>query len=272
MLTLAPTPIGNIADTSFRTLETFSKADIILCEDTRVSKKLIRLLQERYDLHVKPPRYISLHSHNEHEFIKKLEPSFFDDEVVYVSDAGMPGVSDPGQALVHYCLDHNIAYDVLPGANAALTAFVASGFITTQMLFYGFLPHKGGERSSALQHALYNGFTTVVYEAPHRLKKLLNELVHEAPNRRIFLAKELSKMHQGYFSGTAQTLLETLDDTPKGEWVVVIEAGEVRSATLSERDILSLDLPKKSAAKLIAKLSGESPKACYERLIKNAVE
>jgi 16S rRNA (cytidine1402-2'-O)-methyltransferase len=267
MLTLVPTPIGNIADTSLRTIDVFSQADIILCEDTRVTKKLLMLLSERYNLHVKEPHFISLHSHNEKAFIEKLETSFFDQNIVYASDAGMPGISDPGQALVRFCIEKNIDYDVLPGANAVLTAFVASGFIGTQMLFYGFLPHKGGDRSTALEEALHNGFTTVLYESPHRLMKLLDALCISAPKRKIFLAKELSKKYQHYYHGTAQELTEQLNATIKGEWVVVIEAGEVHRSSISEVDILAFDLPKKVASKLIAKITGENPKACYNRLI-----
>jgi len=267
MLTLVPTPIGNIGDISLRAMEALGGADLFLCEDTRITKKLLHLLEERHGLKTKDARFISLHSHNESRFIDTLDPSIFDQNVVYVSDAGMPGISDPGQMLVRYCIDNGIAYDVLPGANAALTAFVASGFVTTQMLFYGFLPHKGGDRQQALTGALYNGFATVLYEAPHRLDKLLKEVAQEAPQRRMFLAKELSKKFQHYYHGTAAELLEQLKAGIKGEWVVVIEAGEQRSATISESEILALDLPKKAAAKLIAKLTGENPKACYQRLL-----
>ena len=262
-----PTPIGNISDISLRAMEMLSQADILLCEDTRITKKLLNLLQERYQLQRKEQRFISLHSHNEQHFIETLDPSFFDGNVVYASDAGMPGISDPGQQLVRYCIDHDIAYDVLPGANAVLTAFAASGFVETQMLFFGFLPHKGNERSSALQQALHNGFTTILYESPHRLGKLLDELEAEVPDRRLFAAKELTKKFQRYLNGTAGQIKAELGGIFRGEWVVVIEAGEARKSTLGERDILALDLPKKAAAKLIAKVTGESPKACYQRLV-----
>lgn len=268
MLTLVPTPIGNISDISLRAMETLSQADILLCEDTRITKKLLHLLKERYQLATKEQRFISLHSHNEQRFIETLAPSFFDEHVVYVSDAGMPGISDPGQQLVRYCIDHDIQYDVLPGANAVLTAFAASGFVETQMLFFGFLPHKGSDRSSALQQALHNGFTTVLYESPHRLGKLLDELEAEVPERQLFAAKELTKKFQRYLNGTAKQIKIELDGNFRGEWVVVIEAGEARHSTLSEREVLALDLPKKAAAKLIAKITGENAKACYQRLVK----
>ncbi len=269
MLNLVPTPIGNIGDISLRAMEALSEADILLCEDTRITKKLLHILKERYALSVREnQQFISLHSHNEKHFIEKLDSSFFESNVVYVSDAGMPGISDPGQALVNYCLQNNLKYDVLPGANAVLTAFVASGFVNTQMLFWGFLPHKGKDRAESLNGALSSGYTTVLYESPHRLEKLLNELADEAKDREIFLAKELTKKFQNYFRGTALDILEKLDGNFKGEWVVVLKSGEAQNASaITQKDILSLDIPKKQQAKLISKITGENTKLCYQRLL-----
>ena len=269
MLTLVPTPIGNIGDMSLRAIEALSGADILLCEDTRVTKKLIHILKERYQTSFKENQeFISLHSHNEQAFVEKLEPSFFEQNVVYASDAGMPGVSDPGQALVAYCLREGIAYDVLPGANAVLTAFVASGFEQTQMLFLGFLDHKGSSRSAGLQEALHNGFTSILYESPHRLEKLLLEIEAEAPQRELFLAKELTKKYQKYFRGTATEALSELKGNFRGEWVVVLRASQAQNASaITQKDILSLDLPKKVQAKLISKITGENTKVCYQRLL-----
>lgn len=267
MLTLVPTPIGNIGDISLRAMDALSQADILLCEDTRITKKLLNILDTRYNLERREQEFISLHSHNEKDFVEKLDPSFFEQNVVYVSDAGMPGISDPGQTLVRYCIDNAIKYDILPGANAVLTAFVASGFVATQMLFFGFLPHKGSDRSGALQEALFNGYTTVLYEAPHRLMKLLDELALEVPERRLFLAKELTKKYQTYLHGRADEIRSKIAAPVKGEWVVVIEAGEAHHSSISERDILAFDLPIKVASKLIAKITGEHPKACYQRLL-----
>lgn len=269
MLSLVPTPIGNIADISLRSLEVLSRAQLLLCEDTRVTKKLIHLLKERYDLTTLEPKFMSLHSHNEVEFIAALTPELFDQNVVYVSDAGMPGISDPGQMLVRYCIHHGIEYDILPGANAALTAFVASGFVERRMLFFGFLPHKGNDRASALQEALFNGYTTILYESPKRLDKLLSELAVAAPDRQIFLAKELTKRYQKFYRGTASQLLPQMEKEIRGEWAVVIEGSEARGSSLSEQDILALDIPKKAASKLIAKITGENPKECYTRLMKS---
>jgi 16S rRNA (cytidine1402-2'-O)-methyltransferase len=269
LLSLVPTPIGNIGDMSLRAIDALKDADILLCEDTRVTKKLIHILKERYNTQFKEDqKFISLHSHNEQSFVEKLEKDFFEQNIVYASDAGMPGVSDPGQILVRYCIDNDISYDVLPGANALLTAFVASGFVQTKMLFYGFLDHKGDSRSAGLQEALHNGFTTILYESPHRLEKLLLEIAKEEPEREIFLAKELTKKYQRYVHGCAQEVLKKLDGNHRGEWVVVIKAGDKHtSSAVSQNDILSLDLPLKTKAKLICKITGENTKECYNRLL-----
>ena len=268
-MSLVPTPIGNIGDISLRAIEALSSADILLCEDTRVTKKLIHILKERYNTVFKEDQeFISLHSHNEQAFIEKLSSDFFESNIVYASDAGMPGVSDPGQTLVNYCLANGLEFDVLPGANAVLTAFVASGFEETKMLFLGFLDHKGASRAQGLQNALNNGYTTVLYESPHRIEKLLQEINQEDPRREIFLAKELTKRYQTFFRGTALEALEKLNGNFRGEWVVVLSKSDAQAVSaISKKDILSLDLPKKVQAKLISKITGENPKACYQSLL-----
>lgn len=271
MLQLVPTPIGNIGDISLRAIEALSNADILLCEDTRVTKKLLHILKERFNTPFKENQtFISLHSHNEKEFLSDIDKTIFEQNVVYVSDAGMPGVSDPAQLLVKYAQDNAIEYDVLPGANAMLCAFVASGFVGTQMLFWGFLPHKGHDRAASLQGALNSGYTTVLYESIHRLEKLLDELDKEAKDRKLFIAKELTKKYQKYYFGVAKEIKESLkNEELKGEWVVVIEASEAQnSSAITQNDILELDLPKKVQAKLISKITGENTKLCYERLLK----
>jgi len=269
LLSLVPTPIGNIGDISLRAIEALSEADILLCEDTRVTKKLIHILKERYDTTFKENQeFISLHSHNEKSFVEKLEVSFFEQNVIYVSDAGMAGISDPGQVLVRYCIDNGVKYDVLPGANAVLTAFVASGFVQTKMLFWGFLPHKGKDREQSLSDALGSGHTTVLYESPHRLDKLLNELDVIQPDIEIFLAKELTKKYQKYIYATPSDALKELDGNIRGEWVVVLGSSEAQnSSAVSQKDILELDLPLKIKAKLICKITGENTKHCYNRLL-----
>jgi 16S rRNA (cytidine1402-2'-O)-methyltransferase len=159
--------------------------------------------------------------------------------------------------------------DVLPGANAVLTAFVASGFVTTKFLFFGFLPHKGKERENALQEALYSGYTTILYEAPHRIDVLIKRLAEVAPDRIVFLAKELTKKHQTFYKDSVQNLANQLNTiNTKGEWVVVIEAGEQRQqSSLSVDDILALKLAPKQSAKLLSKLTGQPVKEWYNKLL-----
>lgn len=270
MLTLVPTPIGNIGDISLRAVEALSSADVLLCEDTRVTKKLLHILKERYNATFKENQiFLPLHSHNEKEFLNDIDIASFEKNVVFVSDAGMPGISDPAQLLVKFAQENSITYDVLPGANAVLCAFVASGFAGTRMLFWGFLPHKGHDRASSLQGALNSGYTTVLYESVHRLEKLLDELDKEAKERRVFVAKELTKKYQKYYFGTANEIKKQIGTNLKGEWVVVIEAAQAQnSSAITQNDILELDLPKKVQAKLISKITGENTKLCYERLLK----
>jgi len=136
------------------------------------------------------------------------------------------------------------------------------------VLFWGFLPHKGKDREASLQGALGSGFTTILYESPHRLDKLLLEIDKVENTRRIFLAKELTKKYQRYLHGTAKEIFDILDGNYKGEWVVVIEAATSQnSSAVTQNDILELDLPKKVQAKLISKITGENTKACYNRLL-----
>ena len=270
MLSFVPTPIGNIADISLRALDVLGDAELFLCEDTRITKQLLLILQERYNLLLRPNvEFLPLHSHNEEQFFQNIDKEIFKKNVVYMSDAGMPCVSDPGAKLVAYAQKNGIAYDVLPGSNAVLTAYAASGFDATQFLFFGFLPHKTKARSQKLQELLQSGYVGIVYEAPHRLEKLLEELTSLAPQREIFLAKELTKRYQRYFKGYPKELLAQLKGQIKGEWVVVIDKATATSTTLSlsVADILELDLPKKQKAKLLAQVSEKSAKEWYSELV-----
>ncbi|KIM09252.1 MAG: 16S rRNA methyltransferase [Sulfurovum sp. PC08-66] len=268
MLQLVPTPIGNLSDISQRSLDALFGASIILCEDTRITHKLLTLLAQRYDHPKYNAKLVSLHSHNEADFIAKLTPDFFDAAIVYVSDAGMPGISDPGQLLVDYCLQHDIAYEVLAGASALLVAFVASGFNQTQFVFGGFLPHKQENRRTALAKLIDTQLTVILYEAPHRLLELLEALVALDSHHPIFVAKELSKLHETKFRGTAIEVFNTLKTTSiKGEWVVVLSPFvKTKTLQLGEEELLKLSLPPKEKAKLLAQLGTKSAKEWYEEL------
>jgi len=268
MITFIPTPIGNPQDITIRAMKLFEKAEIFLCEDTRQTKRLLRLLEERFAMTYPEAVFYSFNEHNGAARIEEHASVFFQKEIVYVSDAGMPVISDPGQLLVGYCQENNIDYDVLPGASAVTTAYAASGFEEGKFLFYAFLPHKGKERATALMEAMNNGYNTVLYESPHRLEKLLKELRDADAEREIFLAKEISKKYQTYFRGTARELDEKFKTlTIRGEWVVVISAKKSSEKSLSFAEVLTLDLPPKPKAKLLAQLSDKSVKEWYQELI-----
>ena len=270
MLTFIPTPIGNPQDITIRGMKLFEKTELFLCEDTRQTKRLLRLLEERFDMAYPDAEFISFNEHNGEERLEEFGNTLKDKEVVYVSDAGMPVISDPGQILVAYAQKHDIPYDVLPGASAVTTAYAASGFEEGKFLFYAFLPHKGKERTAALSEAMNNGYNTVLYEAPHRLAKLLNEISILDESRELFLAKEISKKYQRYYRGTALSLGKTLSElTIRGEWVVIIKACISKEKSLSFTEVLSLDMPPKIKAKLLAQLSDKSVKEWYNELIQS---
>ncbi|BAF70665.1 16S rRNA (cytidine(1402)-2'-O)-methyltransferase [Nitratiruptor sp. SB155-2] len=268
MLTLVPTPIGNIEDITFRALRALKQANIILCEDTRVTKKLLTLLSDRFS-ETFQAKLISFHEHNQYLFLQKIDPNFFDQNVAYVSDAGMPGISDPGTALVRYAQEYGIDYEVLPGPTAFVTAYVASGFEEKEFCFFAFLPHKGKAREEKIRQLLASPNNSVLYESPHRLVKLLEQIASADPDRELFLAKELTKKYETFFKGSAKELSEKLSkETIKGEWVVVIQGSQQKDSTLSLdiEDIMVLPLPKKEKAKLLSKISDKSIKEWYSIL------
>jgi len=268
MITFIPTPIGNPQDITIRAMKLFEKATLFLCEDTRQTKRLLRLLEERFDMSYPDADFYSFNEHNGQERLDEFGGIFADTEVVYVSDAGMPVISDPGQLLVKYCQDNALTYDVLPGASAVTTAYAASGFEEGRFVFFAFLPHKGKERTAALIEAMNNGYNTILYESPHRLEKLLNEIELMDAKRELFLAKEISKKYQKYYKGSAKELKKQLTmHTIRGEWVVIISAKQQIEKTLAFSDVLTLDLPPKPKAKLLAMLSEKSVKEWYNELI-----
>jgi len=268
MLTFIPTPIGNPQDITLRALHTFEKATLFLCEDTRETKKLLRLLSERFEFaYPDHARFVSFNEHNGNERLTMYGEALSSEEVVYVSDAGMPAISDPGQLLVSFCQENGISYDVLPGASAVTTAYAASGFERGKFLFYAFLPHKGKERSIQLQEILNASYDTVLYESPHRLEKLLKEICELEPQRELFMAKELTKRYQSYYKGTAKNLFEKLStETIRGEWVVIIKGIERSQGSFGLEEILAFDMPPKMKAKLLAQLSDMSVKEWYTKL------
>lgn len=268
MLYFIPTPIGNIQDISLRAVELLKNADIVFCEDTRVTKKLLMLLGEKFGFEHHIQRFYSLHSHNEESVIKNIEPEIFKKSVLYLSDAGMPCISDPGVKLIQYAQKNDIEYEVLPGANAAVTAYASSGFIEKEFFFFGFLPHKSNERKAILQNILNSGYNTILYEAPHRIKKLINDINEIDSDRELFVQKEISKLHQKWFKDSAKNLTKLFEsENLKGEWVVIIKGIKLQTSIITKDDILTLQIPKKQKAKLLSKITGESVKEIYERMV-----
>lgn len=268
MIIFVPTPIGNPQDITIRAMSVFEKANLFLCEDTRQTKRLLRLLEERFGMTYPNSDFYSFNEHNGQERLDELGEIIPEREVVYVSDAGMPIISDPGQLLVAYAQKKKLKYDVLPGASAVTTAYAASGFSDGKFLFYAFLPHKGKERARALNEVMTSVYNTVLYESPHRLEKLLHEIEAIDENRELFLAKELSKKYQNYYRGAAKDLsrlLETL--TIRGEWVVVIKSVPLKSKSLSSQEIYSMNLPPKIKAKLLSSLDNKSTKEWYQKIL-----
>ncbi len=268
MVYFIPTPIGNLDDISQRSLKLLCECHTLFCEDTRVTKKLLSLLSEKYNLHFNIENFIALHSHNEKYVLDNIDMSMFDETIAYLSDAGMPCVSDPGSYFVQFCQDKNIAYEVLPGANAALLAYASSGFLNPRFTFYGFLPHKGKERDTGLEFIKNSSMPTIIYESPHRIEKLAQELAELLPERKAIFIKEATKKFERRFVSTCRGVYNQLKEANlKGEWVIVIDNETTfKGNAITKDDIMELKLPPKQKAKLLAKVTGESVKEWYYRL------
>ena len=216
---IIPTPIGNLGDLTFRSKEVLEKVDKIYAEDTRNTKKLLSFYE------IKTPTF-SYHQHNEHHVVDLIitEIKIKDIDIALVSDAGTPGISDPGFLLISKAKKNKIPVFCLPGATSLIPALVQSGFPTDEFSFFGFLPHKKG-RKSKLSKIINSPHTIVLFESPHRLLKLLAELKEYLPvNRRINISREISKIHEENINGTPEELLLHFQNKKvKGEIVLVID-------------------------------------------------
>lgn len=217
-LVLVPTPVGNLADITLRALETLKTADIIYAEDTRVTKKLL----SHYEIQ---KQLVPFHAHNEHKQLERTLQTIRENELtVLVSDAGTPGISDPGFLMVRACVENGLEVSCLPGATAFVPALVASGFPCDRFVFEGFLPHKKG-RQTKWKIIAEEERTVVLYESPHRLVKALEEIVTIiGPEREVCVAREISKLFEEFRRGSAQEVLEHFKQTPpKGEIVLLVK-------------------------------------------------
>lgn len=217
-LWLVPTPIGNLGDITLRALDVLKSADLILAEDTRTTGKLLK----HYAIDT-PMR--SYHMHNEHKSLPKIIPELASGGcMALVSDAGSPGISDPGFLLVRACVEAEIAVHALPGATAVIPALTLSGLPSDRFVFEGFLPQKKG-RQTRLQTLAEEQRTMVFYESPHRLVKTLTQLAEQlGEDRKASVSRELSKKFEETLRGSLITLREHFTQTPpKGEFVIVVE-------------------------------------------------
>lgn len=217
-LFIVPTPIGNLEDITLRALRVLKTADLILCEDTRTTKNLL----QHYEIEGK--RCMAYHIFNEHEqvgnYIRQIQQV---ETAALVSDAGTPGISDPGFLLVREALKQEVEVECLPGATAFVPALVQSGFPCSSFYFFGFLPHKKGKETLLKRFAEMEE-TVVFYESPHRLLKTLEKMAEiMGPERPVAVAKELTKIHEFTFRGTlSEALLHFGNQPVKGEFVLIV--------------------------------------------------
>lgn len=214
---MVPTPIGNMSDITSRVKDTLSSVDLIACEDTRVSGRLLKAID------IKKPM-ISYHDFNERrQSLRLLETLLDGQSVAVISDAGSPGISDPAYRVVKIAIDNNIEVVALPGPNSIIPALTASGLPTDRFFFEGFLQHRSAARQNRLQQLKNLNHTLVFFESPHRIAKMLADLLNIFGNRRICLSREISKMFEEHLRGTVSEIIELITERPrKGEMVVVV--------------------------------------------------
>ena len=261
-LYIVPTPIGNLGDMTYRAIEILQEASIIGAEDTRTSRKLL----EHY--HIKTPM-VSYHKFNERgrldEFMKKLHKG---ENIAIISDAGTPGISDPSSILIQQVIENNIEVVTLPGATALIPALVSSGLPAERFYFLGFLPEKQTERRELLENLENIQDTLIFYEAPHRLKDTLKELLRFLDDRQICIAREISKKFETYYRGMLSHFIEHFDEiTLKGEFVLVLEGAQ--EPTFTDEELRTLIKEKFHQDKSVSMTAKELALEC--KLSKNRV-
>ena len=221
-LYLVPTPIGNLKDITLRALEVLKESDIIAAEDTRQTLKLLNHFE------IKKP-LISYHKFNEQSKGNEIIELLLEGKnIALVSDAGTPGISDPGSVIVGKCINENIDFEVLPGATAITTALVYSGLDTTKFLFRGFLPRENKDRRVITDELLNSQETLIFYEAPHRLLDTLSYLMDVFGDRKIAVCRELTKLYEEIFRGNLSGAIQNfVNNKPRGEFVLVLEGKKI---------------------------------------------
>lgn len=267
-LYVVATPIGNLGDITLRALEILKGVDAIAAEDTRHTAGLL----SHFGISKK---LIAVHEHNEHQSAEKLLAQLnAGNNIALVTDAGTPGISDPGAVVVDFVRKAGIKVVPIPGASAVIAALSASGIAQNGFLFYGFLPASGAARRKALDVLKAQTVTLVFYEAPHRIVESLHDMANVlGAERRVTFAREITKTFETIYScnlGDAKAWLEADTNQQRGEFVLLIEAAEIKAAeefseeTIRVLTLLLADLPLKQAVKLAAEISNEKKNDLYE--------
>jgi 16S rRNA (cytidine1402-2'-O)-methyltransferase len=264
-LAVCATPIGNLDDVTLRLLDELRAADVVLCEDTRHT----RVLLNRHGISA---RLLSYHEHNEAkrtaEVLVRLQAG---ERVALVSDAGLPGISDPGARLVGAALDAGVAVTVLPGPSAVETALVASGFPAERYQFVGFLP-RGAKALATLWKELARWpHPVVAFESPQRLPATLRSLAEAHPGRSVAVCRELTKKFEQVVRGTAAEVAEAFAEAPKGEITLVVGAAaasvDAGAAVEAVAELVGLGVPRRRAADVVARLTGAAKNELYRRTL-----
>lgn len=271
-LYLIATPIGNLEDITLRAINTLKEVDIVAAEDTRHTLKLMNHLQISKPL-------ISYHRHNEDVKSKELIEKLLDGQNIgLVTDAGTPGISDPGEEIVKEAVKNEIDIIPIPGACAAINALISSGLNTKEFTFYGFLPLNKKNRKEKFEDIARQKKTIIIYEAPHRLIETLKEIKEKFGNINIVVAKEITKIHEQFIRGDVEAVINKIEN-PKGEYIILFEINgkseeeeqkeEINKMTIEEQFEIYIKegLSKKDAIKKIAKNTGTRKDEIYKKFI-----
>jgi 16S rRNA (cytidine1402-2'-O)-methyltransferase len=265
-LVVCATPIGNLEDITLRVLDELRSADVILCEDTRHTRGLL----ERHDIPAR--KLVSYHEHNEAKRTAELLPRLEAGErMALVTDAGMPAISDPGARLVEGALERGVAVTVLPGPSAVETALVASGFPAERYQFVGFLPRGAGALTSLWEELSGWAHPVVAFESPQRLPATLRSLAASQPQRSVAVCRELTKKFEEVVRGSPAELADSFSSAPKGEITLVLGPGgkepDVDAALAAVAELVAAGVPRRSAADVVARLTGASRNELYRRTL-----